>query len=267
MDDLVCCTHAGGGDTTMTSGWNTSVLHELYRRKGGFPLDPEIVSRITPSTLCAETMQFLGMLVLWKRPRHIFEFGSGLPTLFLARLVQALDDTRRPTIMSIDHSQRYLGETRRALGPDHRVSLLHAPLAVTECAGRVFTTYHPDYTRRIGPGVRFDFVLIDGPPAYRYGREAPLYHLAPWLSSDALILLDDANREPEQEALHNWKAAWPDSFSVELFPDLKKGLAVFSVGDAARSVHLPAREDQMTADLDRVTRFLNAEGGVIADGR
>jgi len=251
----------------MTTSWNASMLHELYRRKEAFPLDADILSRITPSTLSAETLQFLGMLVLWKRPRRIFEFGSGLSTLFLSRLLHGVAELSGSTLMSIDHSQRYLGETRRSLGADHHAVLLHVPLAVTEYAGRVFTTYHPDYTRKVEPGVRFDFVLIDGPPAYRYGREAPLYHLAPLLAPDALILLDDANREPEQEALHNWKTTWSDGFAVELFPDLKKGLAVLCIGDAVRRIQPPARDEQTAADLERVTKFLNTEGGVVADGR
>jgi|GEM_PF-2736475 len=232
----------------MTGRWNAGMLHELYRRKESFPLDAGLLSRITPSTLSAETLQFLGMLVLWKQPRHIFEFGSGLSTLFLSRLQQGLGVASQPSVMSIDHSQRYLGETRRALGPAPDVFLLHAPLAVTECGGRVFTTYHPDYTHQIPPGIHFDLVLIDGPPAYRYGREAPLYHLAPYLAPDALIILDDANREPEQEALRNWQATWPDAFVAEVFPGLKQGLAVLSIGGTLGAVPHAAHEEQNAGD-------------------
>ena len=238
---------SSGRNAVTTAQWNAGMLHELYRRKEAFRLDADLLSRITPSTLGAETLQFLGMLVLWKQPRHIFAFGSGLPTLFLSRLQQELGVASHPSVMSIDHSQRYLGETRRALGPVPGVFLLHAPLAVTECGGRVFTTYHPEYTHQIASGIHFDLVLIDGPPAYRYGREAPLYHLAPYLSPDALIILDGANLEPEQEALRNWQATWPEAFVVEMFPQLKKGLAVLSIGDTTGTAHHPAHEKQNAA--------------------
>ena len=251
----------------MSPSLDTGMLRELYERKGAFPIDEDLLARITPSTLGVETLQFLGMLVLWRQPKHIFEFGSGLSTLFLARLQERLGTTGPFPIMSIDHSQRYLGETRRALGGSPGVHLVHAPLAVTECAGRVFTTYHPAYTREIPHDVRFDLVIIDGPPAYRYGREAPLYHLAPYLTQDALIVLDDANREPEQEALANWERTWPDGFAVMHFPELKKGLAVLHIGEPARAVAPPAGGHQVTADLDRVITFLRTEGGVVADGR
>ena len=251
----------------MSTLLDSGMLHELYGRRSAFPIDEDILGRITPSTLGADTLQFLGMLVLWKQPEHIFEFGSGLSTLFLSRLQQRLGTTSSLPLMSIDHSQRYLGETRRALGGSSGVHLVHAPLAVTECAGRVFTTYHPAYTRSIPPGVRFDLVLIDGPPAYRYGREAPLYHLAPYLTPDALIILDDANREPEQEALANWQRAWPEGFVVMQFPELKKGLAVLCIGDPGRAQLKPAGGAQVSTDLDRVITFLKTEGGVVADGR
>ena len=229
----------------MTAPWHGDILCELFRRRDEFHLDDDLQARITPSTPSADTLRFLGMLILWKRPRHIFEFGSGLSTLFLARLQQALEPSSAFSVMSIDHSHRALGETRRALGTAAGVCLLHAPLAVTERSGRVFTTYHPSYTHQIPPDVRFDFVLVDGPPAFRYGREAPLYQLAPYLAPNAIIVLSDANREPEQEALRNWRAAWPAGFAMELFPDLKKGLAVLSIGDPghiAQGVLVPLHE-------------------------
>jgi predicted O-methyltransferase YrrM len=229
---------------------NKDLLLDLLRRKDSFPLDADILARIGASTLDADTLRFVGMLVACKRPTHIFEFGSGLSTLFLARLQRTLDAPASPQLVSIDHSQRYLGETRRALGDDHDALLIHAPLAVTEVSGRVFTTYHPDYLRQLPESVQYDFVLVDGPPAFRYGREAPLYHLAPRLTPDALVLLIDACREPEAEALHNWSLAWPEKFSMELFPGLHKGLAVVSIGEAESALPPSIPEGWFDALLD-----------------
>jgi predicted O-methyltransferase YrrM len=251
----------------MTTFLDIDMLQELYGRSKTEAVDEDLLDRRTPVSPGIDTLQFLGMLVRWKKPRHIFEFGSGPSTVFLSRLQQRLEIASPLPMMSIDHSQRYLGETRRALGGSTGVHLVHAPLAVTECAGRVFTTYHPAYTREIPEGVRFDFVLIDGPPAYRYGREAPLYHLAPFLADDALIILDDANLEPEQEALRRWASAWPDGFEVLQFPELQKGLAVLRIGDPRRSVQHTALRTRMSSDRDRLVTFKKAEGGVVADGR
>jgi hypothetical protein len=94
-----------------------------------------------------------------------------------------------------------------------------------------------------------------------------LYHLAPHLTEDALIVLDDANREPEQEALANWQRTWPEGFAMMHYPDLKKGLAVLRIGEPARVQTAPAAGAQVAADLDRVITFLKTEGGVVADGR
>lgn len=250
--------------------WNAEALRDLHRRKAAFPLDADIASRTSGSTLSVETLQFLGMLLLWKRPQHIFAFGCGLSTLFIERILHRPAGLTESSIVSIDHSQRYLAETRRALESDQRVSLLHAPLAVTELFGRVFTTYHPDYTQNIQPGVCFDFVLIDGPPAFRYGREAPLYHLAPWLAPEAVLVLNDANREPEQEALRNWKSVWTDRISIELFPDLNKGVAVLGIGDALHTMDRSAHHDQTGAVVELVSSLTGVgrppEGGSLATG-
>ncbi len=215
----------------MATVLDSEMVQELYRRRDTFPLDTDVLGRISPLTLGEEALRFLGMLIVWKQPQHIVEFGSGLSTLFLARLQQRLCVTSNPPIVSINHSQRLLGETRRSIPGDPMVHFVHAPLAVTEYAGRVFTTYHPAYTRSLPSDVLFDFVLIDGPPAYRYGREAPLYYLAPRLRPDAVIVLNDANREPGKEALRNWGRKWAGGFAVEHFPDLQKGFAVLCIGD------------------------------------
>jgi predicted O-methyltransferase YrrM len=243
----------------MAAHLNREILHELLRRSGSFPLEADIEARIGRSTLDGDTLRFLGLLVTCKRPNHIFECGTGISTLLLARMQQALGTATSPALVSIDHSHRYLGETRRALGANHDALLIHAPLAVTEVGGKVFTTYHPDYARQIPSTVKFDFVFIDGPPAFRYGREAPLYHLAPRLASDALIVLANACREPEQEALRNWSAAWSEDFSVEVFPDLHNGLAVLSIGDGAQALPQSIPEDRIASDLERLAMPLENE--------
>jgi predicted O-methyltransferase YrrM len=251
----------------MNQPLDTRMLQELNGRKNAFPIDDDLLLRQTASSPDPDVLRFIGMLVLWQQPRHIFVFGCGPGVVFLSRLQERLAAQSGITLMTIDHSQRCIGETRRALGGSSGVHLVHAPLAVTECAGRVFTTYHPWYTREIPGDVRFDFVFIDGPPAFRYGREATLYHLERHLSSEALIILDDANTEHGQEALANWQRAWPDRFEAMQFPEVGKGLAVLRIGapvteEAGLAVGTPG-----SADLDRVITFLKAEGGVVADGR
>jgi hypothetical protein len=234
----------------MAASLNSEILHDLYHRKESFPLEAVITARINKSTLDEATLRFLGMMVICKRPNHIFEFGCGISTMMCARLQRDLGAASSPALVAIDHSHRNLSQTRRSLGSDHDALLIHAPLAVTERSGRVFTTYHSDYARQIPPSTKFDFVIINGPPAFRYGREAPLYHLAQWLSPDALVLLLDACREPGGVAVRNWSKSWPDTFSMELFPNLNKGLAVISIGDATHALPPAIPELQIDADIE-----------------
>ena len=251
----------------MNQPLDTRMLQELNSRKSAFPIDEDLLLRHTASSPDPDVLRFIGMLVLWQQPRHIFVFGCGPSVIFLSRLRQRLAGQTESAMFAIDHSQRCIGETRRALGGSSDVHLVHAPLAVTECAGRVFTTYHPGYKRAIPPDVSYDLVFIDGPPAFRYGREATLYHLESHLAPDALIVLDDANTEHGQEALLNWQRTWPDRFEALQFPEVGNGIAVLRIGAAHRADRVPGLERQDPADLDRVITFLTAEGGVFADGR
>ena len=87
--------------------------------------------------------------------------------------------------------------------------------------------------------LKLDFVLIDGPPGNRFGREATLYQIAPYLSSSTLICLDDANRRPEKEALANWRRVWRNGMDVVHFPELKKGFAVIQLKDPSITSRCP----------------------------
>lgn len=239
--------------------FDAGMLRELERRKDAFPIDADLGWRLTRSTVDEDTLRLLGMLIVWKQPNHIFSFGAGLPIIFFARLQQRLGVVSRLPLVSIDHSQRCLGETRRALTGGCPVQFVHAPLAVTELSHRVYTTYHPSYLQALPDDVRFDFVFIDGPPAFRYGREAPLYHLAPKLSPNAVLVLNDAAREPEREALRNWERMWPDGFAAVQFPGVNKGIAVVRIGTpvpADPTVEARRRDD---AEVDRVVAMATAE--------
>ena len=72
-------------------------------------------------------------------------------------------------------------------------------------------------------------LLIDGPPGYGEGmahsRYPALPALADRLAQDALVFLDDADREPEREIIARWAEEVPGwSFGI----DSASGLAVGS---------------------------------------
>ena len=56
----------------------------------------------------------------------------------------------------------------------------------------------------------FDLCLIDGPPK-QYGRTGSLVIAAPYLAKQAVVMLDDALRQGERDAMAEWRAAWPQT--------------------------------------------------------
>lgn len=248
----------------MTKALDTRMLQELNNRKDLFPVDADLLSRQMASSPHPDVLRFIGMLVLWQQPRSMLTFGCGTGVVFLARLQERTGGHPEASLVAVDHSQRCVGETRRALGGSSGVHLVHAPLAVTECAGRVFTTYHPSWVHSVPPAVQFDFVFIDGPPPFRYGREAPLYHIEHLLSPEAMIILDDANTEHGQTALEHWHQTWPDRFEATQFPGVGKGIAVAKISAPGQNGRVAERSQ--TLDLDRMMSLLTTEGSVVPDG-
>ena len=215
---------------------NVQKTKELYRQSHSFPLDSRIESLINQSTLSAETLRFLGTLVQFHKPTYLLEFGSGLSTL---HLMNASEKNPSAHIFTVDHSSHYLQKTKEILGGTKNITCILSPIKLYQFRLKGFTTYDNIFVRQIPRGLTFDMVLIDGPPGYRFGREAPLYQIAPFLTSKTLILLDDANRGPEQNAISNWRRVWTDGIDVLHFPEVKKGFAIIQLKNPTKMARFP----------------------------
>lgn len=231
---------------------NLSQLREtVFSQK----IDEDIVSSINPSTLGLETLQFISALMDRVKPRFVLEFGSGLSTLFFSR---ALADTRDAVVYSMDNSDFYLSKTKKAMSGRSNVEFFCCPIKPYHYKFKRFLTYDDSYLRHLPQGNALDMILIDGPPGHRYGREAALYQVAPFVSSETLILLDDANREPEQTAITNWRKVWGGALEVVHFPELKKGLAVLRIKEPLRQTWIPFGTREIR-DSWRATRRIQSE--------
>ncbi|MFN0155548.1 MAG: class I SAM-dependent methyltransferase [Gaiella sp.] len=197
-----------------------------------YALDPAIEAAVTESTLSPPALRILGALIEAKPPHHVIEFGSGLSTRFF---LQALRESPESHVYSIDDSAAYLEHTRATLAAEDaaRVTLVHAPVRPLHFRGKLFLTYSRRALERALPAFTADLILIDGPPAFRYGREAVLYGALPWVGGGTTIVLDDAGRGPEQAALARWQELWGGGCDIELLPDVRKGLAIITTHPAA----------------------------------
>lgn len=231
-------------------------MQNLYRMSHSFPLDSQIESLVNPSTLAAETLSFLGALVKYYQPARLLEFGSGLSTLFL---MKALEENPSVHLFTVEHSDYYLQKTRESIADNKNITYLFSPIKLYEFQLKGFATYDNAYVRRIPRNLTFDLVLIDGPLGHRFGREAPLYQVAPFLTPKTLILLDDANRDPEQEALSNWQRVWIAGIDVQHFPELKQGFAIIQLINPAKMARFPFGVQEIWQSWRKATRAIGAE--------
>ena len=162
--------------------------------------------------LAPDVLRLLSSLVSIVRPRHVVEFGSGLSTVVLARAASQLSGCK---VSSIDHDPTFARATAAMLDPEDAavVSLQCAPLVARVQAGRLHPTYLVDRDR-LGSKRAADVILIDGPPAALGGRLGMLYQALDYAQSGSIVLLDDADRDGEREALAEWQRVLEDAIQV-----------------------------------------------------
>lgn len=165
-----------------------------------------------------------------RKPRAILELGSGSSTIIIARALQLMGAT--PDVhISVDHESRFLRNTQQLAhlnGVDELVQFEHCPLQPVQGFPDLWYSRIPE----LAGSVKFDFVLVDGPPAYAEdkgsAREPALSVLRPYLTQDAVIILDDANRPGEQDVVKAWHEKYPE-FQLYHATD-GKGIAILTLG-------------------------------------
>lgn len=165
----------------------------------------------TESSLRYHSIQiFLNDIIINKR-KVIVEFGSGLSTIYLVKLVEQLkqDDI---TIISIDNNRAWLDIIYTYIqGLDVNVHLLYAETVKNNIELKNNEWYNIDKLDLLDKYKgKIDSVLIDGPEAWydeislsRYPALPFIYEL---LAPSCSIFLDDTNRNGEQEVLKLWRA-------------------------------------------------------------
>lgn len=142
--------------------------------------------------------------------KSIVEFGTGVSTLYIAKLIHTLDlDVQ---FRSVDSNRDWLEKMRGYLvkyGLDSKVQLIYAPIADTN--GR---HSHKGQTQWYDmtilddalSGVSVDMILVDGPFAALtpFARYSAVPFLKDKLASSFSVFLDDIGRAEEYEILAEW---------------------------------------------------------------
>jgi predicted O-methyltransferase YrrM len=157
------------------------------------------------------------------RPRTVVECGSGVSTLWLAKMI---DQHSMPTrLVSLEHDPRFRDKTLEVLrrhGLERVAEVRHAPL--TDRGEQESPWYDPNSLSDVN---EVGLLFVDGPPADTgdKARMPAVPELLECLAPDCTIVLDDLVRHEEKEIAKVWRTLLPDFEYEEV--SLEKGAAVF----------------------------------------
>lgn len=155
------------------------------------------------------------------RPSVVVELGSGFSTLVIA---YSLLKNKHGLCISVEDDEMYYHRMRAQLqehGVEDWVQLLNCPLAQNILRSPPQPWYK--LPSNLLPG-KIDLLIIDGPAGnvHAQARYPALPELWRYLSSHALIMLNDAWRDDERLTVQRWLAEYP-GLSCECLPT-QKGL-------------------------------------------
>lgn len=170
----------------------------------GLPHLPWPGSALSPSAL-------LGLLndVQINNRKRIVEFGAGISTVYLAKILDETDGH----LISIESDAAWAAVVNGWLDRCSlrgNVEIVVAPLGPCDYAVEGTSWYDFRIVDEAISGGSIDCVLVDGPPAYAPGQDLaryPAIHaVEKYLAEDSVIFLDDIRRKGEQEVLVRWEA-------------------------------------------------------------
>lgn len=163
--------------------------------------------------------------ILDRRPRSVLECGSGVSTLLVA---YALQRNGTGHLHSLEHDADYAHSTRELLSL-HKLAgwatVVHAPLQPIELAAQSWWWYAPDALASLET---IDLVVVDGPPTATqpFARYPLLPVVHDKLAGDAVVLVDDYDREDDRAVVARWLEEF-DGFTC-LQHNHEKGTAVLT---------------------------------------
>ncbi len=187
----------------------------------GRPYLPWTEGAIRPAALVAVLNE-----IAFAERRRIVELGSGVSSIVIGRLLAQ----RGGKLTAVEHVPDWAALVRRQVERERLQDFIDVVVSSLEPHPASWSGA-PWYSRDSVALLPSDIslLLIDGPPGYGEGmthsRYPALPALADRLAADALVFLDDADREPEREIIARWAEEVPGwSFGI----DDASGLAVGS---------------------------------------
>ena len=173
----------------------------------------------------------IATLIYRKQPALILEMGSGVSTVISGYCLQQVGAGR---IIALDHEKKYADKTEadvRLRGLQDTCEVRYAPLTACETKGWKGEWYD---VRALDGLDRIDMVIVDGPPEFmqEMARYPALPLLFEKLNDDAVLLMDDGNREGEKQTVERWVDEYP-GLEAEYRPFEKGGFLIRKSGKRA----------------------------------
>ncbi|NET72234.1 MAG: class I SAM-dependent methyltransferase [Sphaerospermopsis sp. SIO1G2] len=154
------------------------------------------------------------------KPKNILELGSGVSTIISSYCLKSIGDG---CLISIDHDRDYGTKTEINLklhSLDNIARIINAPLTLINIADQQYKWYD---TSKIEEEKlqSIDLLVIDGPSCDRYPALPKLKNI---LSNNVIILVDDVNRNQEQQMVKMWLDEFKDMEMVLI--ESEKGTAI-----------------------------------------
>ena len=143
----------------------------------------------------------------------VVEFGSGVSTVFFAKLLQRLGGQ----LLTIDHNKDWQDiVAARCHDCCESVTFATVPIRPMQIEGRAFEWYDSQLVRGYAAKFNADMVVVDGPigSSCRMARYPAVPILREFLAEDFTIVLDDINRKDELYIANSWATKYKLSLSV-----------------------------------------------------
>ncbi|MBD8063102.1 class I SAM-dependent methyltransferase [Oceanitalea stevensii] len=175
-----------------------ALLQLLPKVQGAVPLPP-----VGGWALSAGSLLGLWDVVERERPRTVVECGSGTSTVWLGYAARAVGGVR---VVALEHNAAYAERTHALLGEHGLLDVAevrHAPLVDVEVDGATMRWYDAG---RLEDVSSIDLLVVDGPPKSTgpLARLPAVPLLRERLRPGAVVVMDDAHRPDEREALRRW---------------------------------------------------------------
>lgn len=184
--------------------WATQKLQSLFPESNYIP---QTGWSMTPQAI----MHCLNIITI-KSSKSIIEFGSGVTTFYIAKLLQIQNKPIK--FYSIESDEVWFNQIQEELkkiGLSEYVELVYSPLTHITSELKFKNQekwYNTDLiTKVIEKETHFDFVLVDGPfgGSTPYARYTAMPYLRDKTNKETTWLLDDTNRDMEKQIINEWE--------------------------------------------------------------